>query len=413
MQAPHSNTGDQENQRFSTILPAIKIKTGAEGGDNQVLSRSRNASFTDEIIGPIGNMQAVGDSILGFNKEEMRSIPDVVGQELGVSMINNAVGGAEFRGSEGIGTLYQRGSFSHVLVNGGGNDFARQCSQTVVDDIISADLRSGLMVDLVDRISNDGAQSVIMGYYMPRDGEIGCPLITELMARYSRLAEKRQDVLYINTIGTITPTTPSLYFAPNDPVHPSPAGSEVIGRLIADRFRSGNGDAGIDLTILGNAEDNTLQGGSGNDTLRGNNGKDTMRGDTGNDKLFGGQGNDKLLGSGGDDQLVGGSGDDTLRGGAGNDTLRGGAGADRLMAGPGNDMLIGQRGSDQYVLSKNGFAEIRTFDVNEDTFRIRGIRRFDQLQVVQDGRNTMVLQGNDTLAVFINVDAGFSADVYG
>ena len=397
---------EHRSDRLETILPSTQIGESNNRENNPSNSSLRNNTRSnDPVIGPLGNMQAIGDSILEFNEEEQRSIPDVVGQELRISMVNNAVVGAEFFGSEGIPSLYQSGSFSHVLVNGGGNDFDRGCSQTVVDDIISPNLRSGLMVDLVNQISSDGAQSVIMGYFLPRDREIGCPLMTELMARYSRLAEKLQDVVYINTLDTITPNTPEFYFAPNDPIHPSPAGSEAVGQLIADRLRNGNGDAGLNLRILGNEEDNTLQGGSGDDRIRGNDG---------NDRMKGGKGQDRLIGCKGDDQLMGSGGDDTLRGGADDDTLRGGSGDDRLIAGSGNDVLMGQRGSDQYVLSKNAFADIQTFDASEDRFRIRGISRFNQLQVFERGNDTEVRQGDKTFAVFRNVTAAdLSADVYG
>ncbi|MEL6178075.1 MAG: SGNH/GDSL hydrolase family protein [Myxococcota bacterium] len=215
------------------------FEDGAEGGDGATLPASfatcmGDASSTGAVMGPLGSMQAVGDSILGWNKEQMASIPDVVGQELGISMVNNAVGGAELGGPEGIPTLYTEGGFSHVLVNGGGNDFARGCSPSVLDGLISADLTSGLMVELIDRITGDGAQAVIVGYYMPQDRETGCELFPELLARYRRLGETRADVMYICTLETITPDTPALYA---DPVHPSQEGSAAVGRLIARTLR--------------------------------------------------------------------------------------------------------------------------------------------------------------------------------
>lgn len=203
-----------------------------------VASCEGNASSFGTPQGPLAAMQAVGDSILGWNKEANESIPDVVGQVLGVTMANNAIGGATLRGREGIATQYESGTFSHVLVNGGGNDFGESCSAPTLDAIISSDLQSGLMIDLVNQISREGAQTVIVGYFIPRDRETGCELFPELLQRYRRLAQARSDVIYVCTLSTITPDSPALYFAPNDPIHPSPAGSEAIGRLIADYLQN-------------------------------------------------------------------------------------------------------------------------------------------------------------------------------
>lgn len=179
-------------------------------------------------------MQAVGDSILGWNKETSESIPDFVGVQLGVSVQNNATGGATFGGEDGIASLYESGDFSHVLVNGGGNDFAGECTEEVLDGIVSPDLSSGIMVGLLDAIAADGAQSVLVGYYLPRDEETGCELFPELLRRYRALAETRSDVVYVCTLETITPATPRFYA---DDVHPSPAGSAAIGRVIAETLQ--------------------------------------------------------------------------------------------------------------------------------------------------------------------------------
>lgn len=191
------------------------------------------ASSTGTVIGPLGPMQAVGDSIMGYHKEVQASIADVVGQQLGVEMINHATGGAELR-NNGIGDQYQSGRFSHVLITGGGNDFARACSPAALDGIISPDLQQGLMVDLVNRITTDGAQAVIMSYYLPRDQEIGCNLFVELLTRYRKLGETRNDVMYVCAAETITPAQPNLYA---DPVHPSIEGSAALGQLIAHHLR--------------------------------------------------------------------------------------------------------------------------------------------------------------------------------
>lgn len=209
---------------------------GDEGGGESDLQAScaGEASSVGTVAGPVTSMQAVGDSILGWNKEDDAAIPDVVGQELGVSMQNNAIGGAEFLGPEGIGSLYESSNDSHVLINGGGNDFARECSEQTLDALISSDLQTGKMVELVDAVEVDGAQPIIVGYYLPSDLETGCEHFPELLRRYRRLAQERQDGMYICTLETITPDTPEFYA---DTVHPSQAGSAAVGKLIADALR--------------------------------------------------------------------------------------------------------------------------------------------------------------------------------
>lgn len=208
---------------------------GEGGGETDIrASCADDASSVGEVVGPVTSMQAVGDSILGWHKEVDAAIPDVVGQELGVTMQNNAIGGAEFLGSEGIGSLYESSGNSHVLVNGGGNDFARDCSEQTLDALIASDLQTGKVVDLVDAIELDGAQPIIMGYYLPSDRETGCEHFPELMRRYRQLAQERQDGMYICTLETITPDTPDFY---EDTVHPSQAGSAAVGKLIADALR--------------------------------------------------------------------------------------------------------------------------------------------------------------------------------
>ncbi|MEM7734234.1 MAG: SGNH/GDSL hydrolase family protein [Deinococcota bacterium] len=198
-----------------------------------------SASSTGQRQGELGNMQAVGDSILAYNDVEAQSIPDVVGRELNISMRNNAVGGAMLTptNDESIASQYEPGNYSHVLVNGGGNDFSAQCSRPVLDSLIAPNLQSGLMVELVNTITGDGAQAVIVGYYLPRDRETGCEYFPELLSRYRELAQQRDDTMYICTAETIRPDTPALYASPDDPVHPSPAGSRAVGLLIADHLR--------------------------------------------------------------------------------------------------------------------------------------------------------------------------------
>ncbi|MEM6926804.1 MAG: SGNH/GDSL hydrolase family protein [Myxococcota bacterium] len=187
--------------------------------------------------GAVEALQAVGDSILAHNKETASSVADAAAEALGVPLVHNATGGATvFDG--GIPGQYEPGTHSHVLFTGGGNDFGTDCTLDLLDRLITEDLSDGLVVELADRVAADGAQLVIVGYYLPRDRDIGCPLIIELLTRYRALATSRDDVGFVCTLDAVQPEASELY---DDPIHPSPAGAAAVGRAIADWF-----DASID-----------------------------------------------------------------------------------------------------------------------------------------------------------------------
>ena len=129
-----------------------------------------------------------------------------------------------------------------------------------------------------------------------------------------------------------------------------------------------NGDAGNDTLLTGSGNDsllsgsgkNFLFGGNGNDRLRGSNGYDALNGGDGKDRLYGRGGSDLLrgangvdvlygddpTGTAGNDTLAGDQSNDKLYGYGGDDMLIGGTQNDSLFAGDGNDLLYGQDGND-------------------------------------------------------------------
>nr|WP_314868607.1 calcium-binding protein [uncultured Campylobacter sp.] len=85
----------------------------------------------------------------------------------------------------------------------------------------------------------------------------------------------------------------------------------------------------LNLSLIGNDENNDIYGYSHRDNiLEGNGGDDTLCGNSGNDTLIGGKGNDSLYGNGGDDAYVYNKGDgvDYIYDIEGNDTLKFGKG---------------------------------------------------------------------------------------
>ncbi|NEQ81118.1 MAG: hypothetical protein F6K26_12960 [Moorea sp. SIO2I5] len=167
-----------------------------------------------------------------------------------------------------------------------------------------------------------------------------------------------------------------------------------------------------DETLYALAGNDTVAGGLGNDTIFGGEGEDILRGDRnrrspggnvgGDDVIYGGQGNDRIGGKAGNDQLFGESGDDQIWGDNGDDLLRGGLGNDTLTG----DNFSGGSGSDTFVLAVGeGTDTIVDFEIGEDLIGLAGSISFSELSFNQQGSNTLISVGNETLAILNNVDS--------
>ncbi|WP_088894937.1 SGNH/GDSL hydrolase family protein [Leptolyngbya ohadii] len=151
-----------------------------------------------------------------------------------------------------------------------------------------------------------------------------------------------------------------------------------IGTLFSDR-------------LVGYAGNDLLEGRSGQDTLEGNRGDDSLLGGAGADSLRGLEGSDLLLGGFGNDLLQGGAGRDLLFGQAGNDTLIGGNGIDFLSGGLGDNLLNGGSGCDIFSLrTQRSINTIQDFDTNGDLLLIPNQTRFRDLDIRQQGRDTVI-----------------------
>ncbi|MEB3357675.1 MAG: hypothetical protein VKK04_13185 [Synechococcales bacterium] len=148
--------------------------------------------------------------------------------------------------------------------------------------------------------------------------------------------------------------------------------------------------------ILGTPQRDRLVGTQRGDEIRGFNQRDVMAGGAGDDIIFGGRGSDRLKGNDGNDALYGEAGSDRLIGGQGDDLLDGGRGKTTARGGGGCDTFVLTRGS--------GLMMIRDFKDCDRLGLSKGIR-FNQLDIVQQGRNTLISLGNDPLAVLQRVDA--------
>ncbi len=184
---------------------------------------------------------AIGDSVLDFHAE--RSTPEVVGAVIDaagvpVTVENRAIGGSCLvncgdPATHQIPARYVDGDWTHILVSGGGNDLPDAtggCSSP--DPLMSADLSSGAMVELVDRMPSDAV--VLLYRYsaaVDADDPRVCSELVTLMDRYEAFAAERANVVLADAGSVTGPDTPELWA---DHIHPNEEGSRMIGQMIAE-----------------------------------------------------------------------------------------------------------------------------------------------------------------------------------
>ncbi|MEL6139172.1 MAG: calcium-binding protein, partial [Cyanobacteria bacterium J06628_6] len=169
-----------------------------------------------------------------------------------------------------------------------------------------------------------------------------------------------------------------------------------------------------DDTLTGTSDADTLFGDLGSDIITGGDGDDILRGDLnirdpqddvmgGNDIIFGGDGNDRIGGKSGNDILSGDAGDDLIYGDAGDDILMGVTGNDILVG----DNFSGGSGSDLFVFGLgDGTDTVLDFEIGNDRIGlVEGEFTFADLTLTQDGANTLLGVGSETLAILNNVMA--------
>ncbi len=238
------------------VLALGGSSAGVEGGAAGPLVLGDDVALGDDNALGDDAVLAIGDSILQWHAETGQAVPDVVGAELGRPVVNAARSGAHVIGTaemaaggydirhqyEAIGLV----GFDWVIVDGGANDLNHDCDcgqctgllgGGVMDEIVSADGRSGEMVTLVERIVADGSQVVVVGYVDMPDGasfgfaECGGAL-AELDRRYALMAGELDGVWFVNA-GSVVGAD-GMWAFDADLVHPSVAGSEAIGALVAE-----------------------------------------------------------------------------------------------------------------------------------------------------------------------------------
>lgn len=193
---------------------------------------------------------AVGDSIFDWFSEEGASIPDVVGEELGLVTYNASISGTQLGGDDedSIPNQLPEGDWGWVVMDGGGNDLNDRCGcgdcADVMDALVSPDSTEGVLPDFVAELTEDGAQVALMGYpQLPQGAEYGFDRcgdeLIEYSGRQAALADAIEGVIFIDAREVVDGQDLSLF--DEDLVHPSEEGARRMGALIAERIEEAQG----------------------------------------------------------------------------------------------------------------------------------------------------------------------------
>lgn len=196
---------------------------------------------------------AVGDSFFEYNAIGQASIPDVIGETIGIRVVNAAMSGAYFANLDpaavadglDVRSQYQEGDWEWVVVTGGGNDLNDLCGcgecEEVLDVLMAADGLSGEIPDFIKGIAADGINVMLVGYYeVPTDADYGFDQcgdeFADLSTRLEVSADSTDGVWFVSAAEVVTADQRSAYA--NDRVHPSIEGSKLIGEHVAAAMKS-------------------------------------------------------------------------------------------------------------------------------------------------------------------------------
>lgn len=189
----------------------------------------------------------IGDSMFAWNKVRGGGVGRNLQKELGTKVKDQSRIGAHLsiaKGSTGdpladIRKQYVSGDWDWVVMNGGANDLLFECGcgkcGRVMKEMVTADLTSGALIELIEAARADGAKIMLVGYHTGYAGVhlfSGCRQdVTELVARYRELAKRNDDIYFVSARDALDAKNRS-HFA-LDRVHPSRKGSRRIAKLIA------------------------------------------------------------------------------------------------------------------------------------------------------------------------------------
>lgn len=193
-----------------------------------------------------GEIIALGDSVFEWHADEDASIPDVVGEQLGVPVLNRSVSGSMILGDdESIPSQYRSGSWSAVVMNGGANDLNDECGcgdcDAVLDGIVTTDGEGGALAEFVSEVTAAGVPVVFWSYYgVPDSAEFGFDrcgdTFEDYFARLQALAEAEPSFHLVD--GREAVSGDELRYFDEDHAHPSVEGSRAVGEQIAATIES-------------------------------------------------------------------------------------------------------------------------------------------------------------------------------
>lgn len=205
----------------------------------------------------VGEILAIGDSILTWNAGANATIPEVMSRELDRTVMSRAVSGAyishpdpdEADERNEIRQQYVEGEWDWVVMDGGVNDLNVECGcgdcGDVMDAMIGADGLSGEIPEFVRGLVASGSQVMYVGYYdLPNDAEFGFNRcgdeVDMLNARLDEMAETIAGVWYVSAGDAVVADGVAAY--DDDLIHPSVLGSARIGEHVARAIERIEGD---------------------------------------------------------------------------------------------------------------------------------------------------------------------------
>jgi Ca2+-binding RTX toxin-like protein len=140
-----------------------------------------------------------------------------------------------------------------------------------------------------------------------------------------------------------------------------------------------------------------IQGGVEDDTLYGTDNDDTIYDLGGNNTIYAGEGNNTIYARDGNNTIFAGAGDDIINAGVGNNIIFALEGNNTITS-SGVDTIFALNGSDRFILGEGaGVATIIKFD-ESDRITLTGGLTFSNLNISQNGNDTLISAGTDLLA---------------
>lgn len=193
---------------------------------------------------------AIGDSIMAWNGN--RGIPEVVGAELGLRVVDASQSGARLNTDSTLAQALgfditeqvRDGAWDWIILTAGGNDLRGNCERP--DTVVLRDAQIGpdLMGDLSSFIASlraRGSKVAFVGYYdlLPDEPAPCEPQFDIINERLTELAAGDAGLVFLDAATVIDRTDPNLFA--RDRLHPSPEGSARIGAALAQAMQSVEG----------------------------------------------------------------------------------------------------------------------------------------------------------------------------